>query len=145
MARRTTLYVWAEYKTVSVISVAPVKRPKLDAPNESSAFEPERNLMMEKMRTVLRIAAFYGHRGVSVGSFGLGPFFRNPAIELAHMWKHLLFHDSDFSGLFKTFIFVFDVQQLCSEQSIKTVVTSKIKEEQEVFSKVFDPYHIFYS
>jgi hypothetical protein len=62
--------LWREFRSLPVISVAPVRRPKLDETGTRYSFEQEKELMMEKMRTVLRIAAYCGNRDICLGAFG---------------------------------------------------------------------------
>ena len=63
---------------------------------------------MEKMRTVLRIASYCGHQDLVLGAFGLGPIFRNPPREVARMWRHLLFNEDEFQGVFTDIVFAID-------------------------------------
>ena len=76
-----------------VISVAPVRRPKLDESGTKYSFSQEKELMREKMRTVLRLASYCGHTSICIGAFGVGPIFRNPVGEVARMWRKLLFEE----------------------------------------------------
>jgi len=64
-------------------------------------------MMRDRMRSVLRIAADNKHLDVCVGNFGLGPVWRNPAADVAEMWKELLFWDQEFEGVFRTILFAF--------------------------------------
>src|ERR1700761_6649239 len=77
--------LWQEFKSLPVISVAPVRRPKLDESGKRYSFSQEKDLMFEKMRTVLRIAAMFKHADIVLGAFGVGHIFRNPAREVARM------------------------------------------------------------
>jgi uncharacterized protein (TIGR02452 family) len=120
----------AEPKCLPVVSVAPVRRPKLNASGAGYAFAQERELMLEKMKTILRIAAYNGHRDLCLGAFGTGPLFKNPPQDVADMWKQLLFQDPDFRGRFRVVIFAID--------------TRGGKDVYDVFSDAFDPYRIFY-
>ncbi|KAI9708462.1 MAG: hypothetical protein M1820_003923 [Bogoriella megaspora] len=97
--------IWREFKELPVISVAPVRRPKLDRTNSDYSFDQERDLMLEKMRAVLRIASQHGHQDVCLGAFGVGSTFRNPARQVARMWKSLLFEDAEFGGAFANVVF----------------------------------------
>jgi hypothetical protein len=129
--------VWQlhEYRSVPVISVAPVRRPKLDGSGTVYSFEEEREHMREKMKTILRIAAHWGHRGFCLGAFGVGPIFRNPARETAEMWKHLLFNDREFLGAFNDVVFAIDT----SSTSGQKASTSDL----EIYRAVFDPNELF--
>lgn len=64
--------------------------------------------MREKIRTALRIAAYYGYANLCISSFGLGPRFRNPPEEVAIMWQEAFLRDSEFVGLFGDIVFAFD-------------------------------------
>ncbi|KAF2685751.1 hypothetical protein K458DRAFT_364742 [Lentithecium fluviatile CBS 122367] len=98
----------SDIQSLPVISVAPIRRPKLDETGNRYSFAQERELMMEKMRTVLRIASYCGHSNLVLGAFGLGPIFRNPAREVAKMWKGLLFDEDEFKGVFTDVVFAID-------------------------------------
>ncbi|KAF1984152.1 hypothetical protein K402DRAFT_151377 [Aulographum hederae CBS 113979] len=107
--------LWQTSRWLPVISVAPVRRPKLTTSSSSSSssrpssptysFAAERTLQKEKMRTILRIAAHCGHRELCLGAFGVGPVFRNPAREVARMWRELLFDEEEFRGVFSNVVF----------------------------------------
>ncbi|KAJ4291198.1 hypothetical protein N0V90_010396 [Kalmusia sp. IMI 367209] len=97
-----------EQRTLPVISVAPVRKPRLDVTETTYSFQDEKELMKEKLRTVLRIASYCGHRNLVVGAFGLGPAFRNPAREVARMWRKLLFEEEEFRGVFTDVVFAID-------------------------------------
>ena len=92
-----------------MISVAPIRRPKLDASGQDYSFVQEKELMKEKIRTVLRIAAVWHHRDLCVGAFGAGPGFRNPVDQLARMWKDVLFGEPEFDGVFRNIVFAIDM------------------------------------
>ncbi|KAF1830560.1 hypothetical protein BDW02DRAFT_507324 [Decorospora gaudefroyi] len=99
---------FTEITSLPVISVAPVRRPKLDESGTHYSFAQEQELMKEKMRAVLRIASYCGHRNLVLGAFGLGPIFRNPAQEVALMWRNLLFEEEEFHGAFQDVVFAID-------------------------------------
>ncbi|KAF2760685.1 hypothetical protein EJ05DRAFT_239834 [Pseudovirgaria hyperparasitica] len=129
--------IWQEFRSLPVISVAPVRRPKLDESGSNYSFEQERDLMMEKMRTVLRLAAMYRHVDLCLGAFGCGPEFRNPVREVAKMWKTLLFEEAEFQGTFENIVFAIPSDQPgIPEGGI---------EELEVFKQVFNPSSIFHT
>lgn len=92
--------------------------------------------MCEKMRAVLRIASYCGHRNLVLGAFGLGPIFRNPATEVARMWRKLLFEDDEFYGVFQDIVFAID----------STMVGPPGKgcaSDLDIFRREFDPSSIF--
>ncbi|KAF2864642.1 hypothetical protein BDV95DRAFT_613392 [Massariosphaeria phaeospora] len=99
---------WKEVRSLPVISVAPVRRPKLDESGNNYSFAQEKELMREKMRAVLRITAYCGHTSVCIGAFGIGPIFRNPVTEVARMWRKLLFEEDEFRGVFTDVVFAID-------------------------------------
>lgn len=98
---------WDRFKHLPVISVTPMRRPKLDSSKQRYAFAEEKEMMRDKLKTILRIAAANGHHDICLGSFGTGSVWKNPAKEVAEMWKDLLFNDDEFVGLFKNVIFAF--------------------------------------
>ncbi|KAL0259986.1 hypothetical protein SLS55_005729 [Diplodia seriata] len=127
--------LWREFRALPVISVAPVRRPKLDETGTQYSFEQERELMLDKMRAVLRIAAAWGHKDVCLGAFGVGPIFRNPAAEVARMWKSLLFHEKEFQGAFVNIVFAIETNQPGNAKGGAS--------EHEIFRREFDPSNIF--
>lgn len=122
--------VWKKFKSLPVISVAPIRRPKLDETGLNYSFDQERELMKEKMRTVLRIAAAQHHRDLCMGAFGVGPGFRNPITQVATMWRDLLFSETEFQGLFTNIVFAIE--------NVSTGV-SKGLSDHDVFKREFHP------
>lgn len=129
--------LWREFRSLPVISVAPVRRPKLDETGTRYSFEQEKELMIEKMRTVLRIAAYCGNRDICLGAFGVGPIFRNPVGEVAKMWRTLLFHEEEFQGVFANVVFAI-------ESSPPGHPKGGLP-DLEVFRQEFDPSNIFHT
>lgn len=127
---------WKEMNWLPTISVAPVRRPKLDETGSVYSFAQEKELMREKMRSVLRIASFCGHTSVCIGAFGVGPIFRNPVGEVAKMWRKLLFEEDEFRGVFTDVVFAIDNSLLAS--SAKGGLS-----DLDVFRNEFDPSAIF--
>jgi hypothetical protein len=126
-------HVWKEFRPIPVISVAPVRRPKVDDSGTRYSFSEEKELMQEKMRTILRIAAKWGHNELCLGAYGV--VFRNPAAEVARMWKTLLFSEPEFQGAFKNICFAIEKSATGSPSTTPT--------DHEVFKKEFDPSNIF--
>jgi uncharacterized protein (TIGR02452 family) len=122
--------------SLPVISVAPIRRPKLDETGNKYSFAQEKELMMEKMRTVLRIASYCGHRNLVLGAFGLGPIFRNPAREVARMWRKLLFDEEEFRGVFTDIVFAIDSSMVGPPSKTGT-------SEVDIFREELDPSAIF--
>lgn len=119
-----------------MISVAPVRRPKLDETGTKYSFAQEKELMKEKMRAVLRIASYCGHRTLVLGAFGLGPIFRNPAAEVARIWRKLLFEEEEFHGSFQDIVFAID-------SSMVGPPSKGCLSDLDTFKREFDPSRIF--
>jgi len=86
---------------VSVISVAALCFPETtmsgDGQNREIYKNPEdRDVMKEKMRVILRTAAFNGHRRLVLGALGCGAFL-NPKEEVADCWAEV-FGEREFGG-----------------------------------------------
>lgn len=64
--------------------------------------------MKASIKTALRIAVFYGYDKIVVGTFGLGPGFKNPPEEVANIWREVLVRDNEFNQQFSAIIFAFD-------------------------------------
>ncbi|KAK5013240.1 hypothetical protein LTR16_004393 [Cryomyces antarcticus] len=124
--------IWTKFRPLPVITVAPVRRPKLDETGAQYSFAQERELTMDKMRTVLRIAAAWKHKDVCLGAFGSGPIFRNPPREIARMWRTLLFREEEFVGRFANVVFAIEK---CAPIGPEKVGLS----EYEIFKEEFDP------
>ena len=125
---------WSKFKHLPVISVAPVRRPKLDEKGTDYSFAQEKDIMKEKMRSVLRIAAYHQHFDLCMGAFGVGPGFRNPAFQIASMWRSLLFEEAEFCGVFSNVVFAIENT---SDSTSKDGLT-----DHEIFKKEFDPSNI---
>ncbi|KAI9868318.1 MAG: hypothetical protein M1813_005761 [Trichoglossum hirsutum] len=126
--------VWKDFKSLPVISVAPVRRPKLDESGTRYSFDQEKELMKEKIRTVLRIAAVNQHKELCVGAFGVGPGFRNPVTEIAAMWKDVLFSEQEFGGVFTDIVFAVESSQTGNAKGGVT--------DYEVFKTQFSPANV---
>jgi len=95
-------------QNLPIISVCPVKRPKLDKDDTKYSFDQEKELMREKVVTALRIAKWFGHKDLVIGTFGLGSGFRNPPREVAKLWRDALLKDPQFIGWFRDVVFAFE-------------------------------------
>jgi uncharacterized protein (TIGR02452 family) len=113
-----------------------VRRPKLDESGTKYSFAQEKELMQEKMRAVLRIASYYGHRNLVLGAFGLGPNFLNPATEVARMWRTLLFEEEEFYGAFQDVVFAID-------SSMVGTPSKGCSSDFGIFQREFDPQTLF--
>lgn len=94
-----------EFPVVSVVSVAALCEPevvfdRVPGPKEVHkaryAKTEDREMMKEKMRVILRTAAFNGHRRLVLGALGCGAFL-NPRDEVADCWAEV-FDEQEFSG-----------------------------------------------
>lgn len=94
----------AEWRHVAVISVAPVRRPKVDESGLTYSFPQERELQKEKMRMILRMAAHQGIEDICLSPFGCGSY-RNPVEEVCQIWWDLLRQESEFEGWFRNIFF----------------------------------------
>ena len=84
---------------VSCVSIAAVRDPDLVLDKDGKqrykhGSDPE--LMKEKLRVVLRIAALNGHRSLVLGALGCGAF-GHPRWEVVKCWKEV-FDEGEFSG-----------------------------------------------
>lgn len=91
--------------------------------------------MTEKMRSILRIAAYHGHKNLCMGAFGVGPGFRNPAAEVAKIWRTLLFSEDEFDGVFSNIVFAIQRNQGYSPKTGPS--------EYDIFGQTFHPSKIF--
>lgn len=128
--------LWPDFKVLPIISVAPVRRPKLDESGANYSFDQERELMKEKMRTILRIAATWHHRDICLGAFGAGPSFRHPVHQLAVMWRQVLFAEKEFHGAFDNVVFAI-------ESAAPTHPKSTSETDYDVFKQEFDASNVF--
>ena len=85
--------VWTVFKSLPIISVAPIRHPKLTEDKTEYVFDLEKQLMREKISAVLRIAAYHQHMELCIGPFGVGPGIDNPVHLVATMWRQILFEE----------------------------------------------------
>lgn len=154
---------YEQYKALPIISVPPVRRPKLDSSEKNYSFTQEKDEMKEQLRTALRIAVWAKHYKICIGSFGLGPGFKNPPEEVAIMWKELLLDDSEFFGFFSDVVFAFESPEGPASSTTSSSSSSKpssksskssssrssssrsssskhnFREDLDVFRRVFNP------
>ncbi len=86
--------------------------------------------MKEKMRAVLRIAAARQHSDLCIGAFGVGYGFRNPAKQVASMWRELFFGEQEFQGAFSNIVFALESSSGSSKGNLSDL---------EIFREEFDP------
>lgn len=125
---------YEEYQDISVISVAPIRGPRLDVSGSDYSFPEERELMESKMKAILRTAAWAKVPRLCIAAFGIGPVFKNPARVTALMWKQLLFHDQEFYGAFEDIVFAIDTS---SSSASKTG-----QEDLDAYRDVFHPSNV---
>lgn len=83
----------------SCVSVAAIRGPPIEKDaggGERYRLQGDRELMKEKMRVVLRMAAARAHRVLVLGALGCGAF-ANPRGEVVECWKEV-FSESEFQG-----------------------------------------------
>ena len=90
--------------------------------------------MKEKMRGIVRIAAAKEHYDIVMGAFGVGFGFKNPAIQVASMWREILFSEAEFQGVFSNIVFAFESSSGSTSKDGLTDI--------DIFREVFDPANI---
>jgi len=123
-----------QYQDIPVISVAPIRGPRLDVSGSDYSFPEERELMETKMKSILRTAAWAGIPRLCIASFGIGPVFKNPARITAQMWKQLLFHDQEFYGAFEDIVFAIDTSPSSASKTSQ--------DDLESYREVFHPSNV---
>ena len=104
-----------EVSIVSVISVAAQSRPKTSTPEMVDVNEKlfpgdhftnseDAELLQEKIRLSLRIAAHYGHSNIVLGALGCGAF-RNPPYRVAELFYHTLMEEEFAGGWWQNVVF----------------------------------------
>jgi uncharacterized protein (TIGR02452 family) len=84
---------------VDIISAAAIRRPKISG-NEYA--EPvQREIMLEKIRGIFKVAADKGHQHLLLSAFGCGAFY-NPPEAVALIFKQVL---EEFEGQFQWVVF----------------------------------------
>ncbi|KAK6856078.1 hypothetical protein PG995_008229 [Apiospora arundinis] len=91
-----------------VVSIPAARWPKLNQMGTKFAFDVEKELVRAKIRAALAACVYNGHNRVVIGNFGLGNSARNPARELAELWRDVFLYDPDFRGRFAQVCFVFE-------------------------------------
>ena len=101
------LRVPAELPVVSVVSSAAVCQPRLTKDSASGrstyAHRRDRELMVRKMRVILKTCMKTGCRRIVLGAFGCGAF-ANPPAEVAEMWRDVL-EEREFKGWWEAIVF----------------------------------------
>lgn len=90
-----------------MVSVVPVRWPKLRANGTCYSFEKEYDLAKAKLRAALTICVYNDIRTVVIGDFSLG-LSRNPPQLMAEMWREVLLWDPNLRGRIENVAFVFE-------------------------------------
>ncbi|KJJ29844.1 hypothetical protein AFLA70_10g006250 [Aspergillus flavus AF70] len=90
---------------VSVVSMAALRRPDVDRSTQPPRYKhiADRALTKDKMRVILRVAAYNKHRKLVLGAFGCGAF-DNPKEEVANCWAEVL-QEPEFQGWWENIVF----------------------------------------
>lgn len=96
-----------DWRELPVVSVVPVRRPKLKEGGTTYSFDDERDLIRDKMRAALTICAYNDVRSVVIGDFGLGSD-RNPPRLMAELWREVFLWDPTLRGRIENVAFVFE-------------------------------------
>ncbi|KAJ5476461.1 hypothetical protein N7475_002190 [Penicillium sp. IBT 31633x] len=89
---------------VSVVSMAAINGPILTPDNSTYLNKSDREIMISRMRTVLRTAGQNNHRRLALGPVGCG-VFGNPPQAVADCWKSVLL-EKEFHGWFERIHFI---------------------------------------
>ena len=85
------------FKTLSVVSVAALRDPRLTNSEPPDYSNPQdREVMLNKIRLTLRVAAIKGHKKLVLGALGCGAF-HNPREKVAECFLRV-FEEPEFRG-----------------------------------------------
>ncbi len=108
-----------EWGVLPVVSLPPVRLPKLMQMGAKYSFAAERDMVRNKLRAALWVCAHKGYAHIVIaGDFGLGDNARNPPMELAEMWREIFLWDADLRGRFVSVAFVFEDAMLSTTRLI---------------------------
>ncbi|KAH9905978.1 hypothetical protein F4778DRAFT_688800 [Xylariomycetidae sp. FL2044] len=124
-----------QWYDLPVVSMPAARWPKLSQMGSKYAFPIERDLVKNKIRAALRICAYYEHRSVVIGDFGLGNGHRNPPQELAELWRDTFLYDPDLRGRFDYVAFVFEDPYQNTTRLILDDIAKKNKSSHSSSSK----------
>lgn len=104
-------YRWLDVKkpeslpVVSAVSIAAIENPKLLEGGDHVTYKDpaDRELTKDKMRVILRVAAYNKHRRLVLSAFGCGAF-HNPREEVANCFAEVL-KEKEFQGWWETIAF----------------------------------------
>lgn len=97
-----------DWRALPVVSVAPMRWPKLQANGTKYSFSDEREMAKNKLRAALTICAYNNIHSVVIGDFGLGNSYRNPPQEMAELWREVFLWDTNLRGRIDNVAFVFE-------------------------------------
>ncbi|KUI63140.1 hypothetical protein VP1G_10252 [Cytospora mali] len=97
-----------DWRALPVVSVAPMRWPKLQANGTKYSFSDEREMAKNKLRAALTICAYNDIHSVVIGDFGLGNSYRNPPQEMAELWREVFLWDTNLRGRIENVAFVFE-------------------------------------
>jgi uncharacterized protein (TIGR02452 family) len=106
----------------SVISVAAIARPRLKSSEKEYARDEDKQGMVERIRTILRVTVVEQKRNLVLGALGCGAF-KNPPKAVANIFKDVL-REPEFIGRFEGIWF--------------SVIERSGSENYSVFKKVLD-------
>lgn len=132
--RKSSTYEWLDtakpesLPIVSAISMAALRNPQRVRGENHLKYKnsTDRDLMKDKMRTILRVAAFNRHRRLVLGAFGCGAFY-NPREEVANCWSEVL-KEEEFQGWWESIVFAI----------LKSPIPSEERSSLEVFKEALD-------
>lgn len=111
-AKDYTIWDDEHWTAISVVSAPAVRRPKMDGTCTYYAFDEERGLQKDKMKSVLRVAALNGHINLILSGFGScgqegsgTGVHKNPIKDVCRIWEELLLHEAEFKGWFANIVF----------------------------------------
>lgn len=115
-----------DWRELPVVSVVPVKRPKLKEGGTTYSFDDERDIARNKLRAALTICAYNDVRSVVIGDFGLGSC-RNPPRLLAELWRDVFLWDPTLRGRIENVAFVFEDRAQSTTRQIQEEAVKKSK------------------
>lgn len=115
-----------DWRELPVVSVVPVRWPKLREGGTMYSFADERELAKTKLRAALAICAYNDIRSVVIGDFGLGSC-RNPPRETAEMWREVFLWDPTLRGRIENVAFVFEDR---SQSTVRLILEEAVKKSK---------------
>lgn len=105
--KKYALYT-ANFPTIAVLTVAAQIDPELcqkpqkndkdyTPPGDYFANPDDAELLREKIRIALRMAAYHGHSRIVLGALGCGPLYNGPTARVAELFFHV-FMEEEFTG-----------------------------------------------